>query len=166
MGTDTAADTLKTRRVESGLDVVLLLDPEGTLLAWSPAAEAFFRRHSDGGLGMPVARLLPDLGSVDDLWRRARCGEVIHTPGSSADSPRLRWRVRLAALERGDERLVVALVVDESSAERELDRAWQRQRLAAVGQLAAGIAHDFGNILGAISLYGELLHASPGMAEK
>ena len=37
------------------------------------------------------------------------------------------------------------------------ERLHQQERLAAVGQLAAGVAHDFNNIVSAVSLYTELL---------
>ncbi len=39
----------------------------------------------------------------------------------------------------------------------------QYQRLAAVGQIAAGVAHDFNNVVAAISLYADLLQSQPSL---
>ncbi len=46
------------------------------------------------------------------------------------------------------------------------DRMVQRERLAAVGQLAAGIAHDFNNILTVILGYADMLRISPDVSER
>ncbi len=41
----------------------------------------------------------------------------------------------------------------------------QQDRLAVVGQLAAGVAHDFNNILSVITLYSQLLLKSPTLGQ-
>lgn len=49
------------------------------------------------------------------------------------------------------------LALSEVTGERETERKlWLRERLAAVGQLAAGIAHDFNNLLQSITLAAEM----------
>lgn len=54
------------------------------------------------------------------------------------------------------------LALSEVTAERETERKlWLRERMAAVGQLAAGIAHDFNNILQSISLAAEMSRSGP-----
>jgi signal transduction histidine kinase/CheY-like chemotaxis protein len=61
-------------------------------------------------------------------------------------------------IEREPERGGWVLVIRDVTLERTTqERAYQQDRLAAVGQLAAGIAHDFNNILGAIILYSEMI---------
>jgi PAS domain S-box-containing protein len=59
------------------------------------------------------------------------------------------------------------LVLREVTAEREAQRRAQLQdRLASVGQLAAGIAHDFGNVITVISSYArELMEKKGGVTE-
>ncbi len=55
------------------------------------------------------------------------------------------------------------LAVKEDVTERKRieAQAQQQDRLAAIGQMAAGVAHDFNNILAVISLYTDLMLGSP-----
>jgi len=64
-----------------------------------------------------------------------------------------------AALQAGHRRL--EQVLEELKASQE--QAIQRERLAAVGHLAAGIAHDFNNILTGIIGHAELLRLQPNV---
>ena len=59
------------------------------------------------------------------------------------------------------------LVLDEVTQEREQQRYQEAQdRLATVGQLAAGLAHDFNNVLGVISVYADVLLMAPNLTSK
>lgn len=46
------------------------------------------------------------------------------------------------------------------------ERAHQQDRLAVVGQLAAGLAHDFNNVLTVVKLHAELLGRQPGLTDE
>ena len=59
------------------------------------------------------------------------------------------------------------LVLDEVTQEREQQRYQEAQdRLATVGQLAAGLAHDFNNVLGVISVYADVLLMAPNLTPR
>ena len=58
---------------------------------------------------------------------------------------------------------VVATAIERLRYDEGQHRGHQQERLAAVGQLAAGVAHDFNNIVSAISLYAELIEGRQGL---
>ncbi|MDA1081787.1 MAG: ATP-binding protein, partial [Gemmatimonadetes bacterium] len=63
------------------------------------------------------------------------------------------WRQRIARQEIG------LLVTTHLQLEHQL---WQAQKLDAIGRLAAGVAHDFNNVLTAISSHAQLLSSGHG----
>jgi signal transduction histidine kinase len=66
---------------------------------------------------------------------------------------------RLSATHEALQREVARLRCELETKDRELER---RQRLAALGELAAGVAHEVRNPLGAIQLYSSLLRSECG----
>ncbi len=68
----------------------------------------------------------------------------------------LQWRATRAAGQPGRWLLVI---VDMTASVRQLTLQAQQQRLAATGRMAAGVAHELNNPLGAISSYVQYLHA-------
>ncbi len=59
------------------------------------------------------------------------------------------------------------VVFDDITEEKEMEEQLRRQeRLAAVGQLAAGIAHDFRNLLATILIYAEMDLKMPGLPSR
>jgi len=71
---------------------------------------------------------------------------------------------RLISYEGGPAVLSVARDITER--QRMEEQLRQQQRLAAVGQLAAGVAHDFRNLLTTILLYAQMDRRHPGLPPK
>jgi two-component system, cell cycle sensor histidine kinase and response regulator CckA len=63
----------------------------------------------------------------------------------------------IEAIELGGERCILALAHDITDLKRLNERLEQAQRMEALGRLAGGVAHDFNNILTAISGYSTVL---------
>jgi PAS domain S-box-containing protein len=75
----------------------------------------------------------------------------------------------LAPVTASDERLILAVINDTTDRQAQAARLLEAERLAAIGRLAAGTAHDLNNILAAISTCNSLLRcdaATPSAAAK
>ncbi len=145
----------QARRVRGVVDTVpegvFLLDAAGRVLLANPVAEGDLAVLADAGVGdtitrlgdRPLAELLtsPPRGLWHEVRAEGRIFEVIARPMDNGPEPE-RWVV----------------VVNDVTREREVRAHLQQQeRLATVGQLAAGMAHDFNNILAVIVLYAHML---------
>ena len=135
---------------------LLVLNAEGRVLQ----ANAVARRDLPTLSGAQPGDTLSHLGDhslaeiltsppTRGLWHEVHAGdrtfEVIARP--------------IEATEEADRWVVV---MNDVTRERQVRAQLQRQeRLALVGQLAAGTAHDFNNALSVISLYADLAHRQP-----
>ena len=151
--------------VDGVKDVIFALSPEGTVTALNPAFEEFTGWSRHEWLGKAFAGLL----HPDDV---VRAETLLRAVSQDAGRPTAQLRIQTrageyrvgefhASLQRRDDEVVgiLGIVRDITDRVRLEDQLRQAQKMEAVGRLAGGVAHDFNNILTAISSYSELLLA-------
>jgi PAS domain S-box-containing protein len=136
---------------------VILLDPDGRIRRWSNGAEKLFGYKAHEVEGTPAHEIFvpPD--------RHAGVPEVeLQTARDQGRAEDERWHLRkdgsrfwasgvMIALRKEGKLHGYAKVVRDFTDRRQLDEAMrQTQKLESVGVLAAGVAHDFNNVLTAI----------------
>ena len=144
-------------------DMVIATDLEGRITYVNEAECRVFGKTADELIGQHVEEYGedPDCGAMqkeiientlsEGQWR----GEVVNIP-EDGQKIILDSRTQLIYDERGEPMGMVGISTDITE-RKEIERQLrQQERLAAVGQLAAGIAHDFRNLLSTIILYAQL----------
>jgi PAS domain S-box-containing protein len=167
------SEARKAAILESALDAIITVDPDGRILEFNPAAEKLFDYPRATVIGERMAELIvPDVS-------RAAYGEGMSACGAGEGSS-VGKRIELS-LRRADGSLVpVELVVSrirvegpplftcyirdlterlqaEEALRRTEEQFQQAQKMEAIGRLAGGVAHDFNNLLTVINGYAQSL---------
>lgn len=151
-------------------EAIFLLDEAGCVQEWNKTAEKLFGAARRTVLGRPLSevhlcygleldRVISEAGPFDRSltfefpWRRAqRPDGLIKLTVSPVCPP-----PAAAGADGQHERLFVVIARDVTSERQFESRMSQAEKLAGIGQLAAGIAHQLNTPLGAILLSAQML---------
>jgi two-component system cell cycle sensor histidine kinase/response regulator CckA len=153
---------LTHRIVDTVPDGMLLLDRDNHVILANPAARDYLALLSSAGAGEPITRLgHRELGELlvpapePGRWHTVSAGTI---PDQIFEVIARPMEEEAQAMGEDARPGGVVMVIRNVTAERDFQRRIQQQeRLAAVGQLAAGVAHDFNNIMASIVLYSDMM---------
>jgi PAS domain S-box-containing protein len=144
---------------------IFMLDPEGRVATWNTGAERLLGYGSEEIIGQDMSRFYPD--EAVEKGKPARELQTAAREGRFEDEG---WRVRkdgthcwanvtVTALRGRIGKLIgfAKLIHDLTERKRAEERALQTERLAAIGQMVAGLAHESRNALQQIQSSVEML---------
>lgn len=139
-----------------------LLDGAGTVLAASEGAAELMRKPLAELVGRKATDVAPDGtgAAVAEGVRRSRSGETIprlEMRTSRSAGARVIWTVVPAADADGAIHATVAVGKDLTVVSQLEDQIVHAEKLATLGQLAAGVVHELNNPLTSISVYTDYL---------
>ena len=155
-----------TRNMPAGL---LVVGANGLITSSNPAAEQAlgiktlaFRRYSEAlGESSKLSALILQCLNDGTVFRREQAGH------SAPDGTERQLGVTISPIRRGQEKATGAICLLSDLTElATLQKQMQlRENLAALGELSAGIAHEFKNALATISGYAQMIHSDPAAAD-
>ncbi|MBW2525395.1 MAG: response regulator [Deltaproteobacteria bacterium] len=146
---------------EQAHDAIVIFDPDDeVVLEVNRRACDIYAFSRDELIGMPLSRIV-----VDDTASQTKMQQLVEQGGSmqfeavhrTSDGEQLHLEVNASRFEYRGKNAILSLNRDVSQRKRLERQFLQAQRMDAMGRLAAGVAHDFNNMMTAVLGYAELL---------
>src|ERR1043166_8661288 len=155
-----------TRNMPSGL---LVIGANGLISGTNPAAEQalgiksiLFRRYSEAlGESSALTNLIQQCLAEGKIFRREQAAHI------APDGTHRELGVTISPIRRGQEKAtgVICLLTDLTELASLQKQMQLRENLAALGELSAGIAHEFKNALATISGYAQMIQSEPNAGD-
>jgi len=148
-------------------EAIFLLDRDGRVLEWNKGAEVLFGLPRRNVLNRKIQSLDLDLDlaldrAINDIQRLGR-SFTYEARIEKEHGPATQISVTLSAISQGsgplaDKRRSFVVIARDITSEKQLEnRMSETEKLAGIGQLAAGIAHQLNTPLGSILLSAQML---------
>jgi two-component system sensor kinase FixL len=146
--------------VETAPDAIITIDERGRIESFNPAAERMFGLPSAKAVGENVSVLMPSPEREQHdahLARYARTGErrVIgigrEVRAVRADGAGFPAHISVGEVRIGERRFYTGILRDLTELKRMQEEVVRTQRLAAIGEMSAAVAHEIKNPLAAMS---------------
>lgn len=159
-------ETLTGRVLDSIDQAVIAVDANGEITIWNPTAERWFaRRHSEVSGSKPGEVLPADFGFDDVRASRTAIHEKEARVTTSRGERILVYSTTPLVTSESAGVGAVTVIRDETESRALAAEVRRGERLASMGTMAAGVAHEIRNPLNAIALAAQQLKLELGAAE-
>jgi PAS domain S-box-containing protein len=141
---------------EASQDAIIVADQEGCITLFNPAAVRIFGYSTQEVAGQPLAMLVPaefqerhqaGLRRYVETREAHVIGRLVEMRGRRKDGREFPLELSLSAIEVGDELQFLGAIRDTTERDRMRTALVQSEKLASIGLLSAGVAHEINNPL-------------------
>lgn len=138
----------------NAVDAIITIDRQGIIQAANPATERMFGYSVEDLLGQNVKLLMPQPYRTEhdqylDNYLRSGTAKIIgigrEVLGQKQDGSTFPIHLAVSELQLADQRLFTGIIRDISDVKSVEAKLVQSERLAAIGQMMAGLAHESRN---------------------
>ncbi|GAA4716498.1 PAS domain S-box protein [Brevibacillus fulvus] len=154
--------------IDTALDGIVVMDSQMKILVWNKGAEHIFGYCQEEAIGKSMEVII-----AKKYWQKCEAvvnryllsgnaslrGEMIELEGRRKDGTQLPLEISLSMWRADEQTLFSAFIRDVAELRKAREILEQSEKLTAVGQLAAGIAHEIRNPLTAIKGFLQLMKA-------
>jgi PAS domain S-box-containing protein len=160
------SEALNRSIVETAVDGIITIDEQGRIASFNPAAEQIFGYAAREVIGQNVKMLMPSpyrqhhdsyLAHYLQTGERKIIGIGREVLGQRQDGTTFPMDLAVGEMHVGNRRIFTGIVRDITARKYATQEMQRADRLALVGQLASGLAHEIGTPLNVIAGNAELL---------
>jgi len=136
----------------AALDAIIMIDADGRIIFWNPAAERIFGYRADEVHGRPVhdllvpERLRAQARAGFERFRKTgnglAVGRLLELTAVRKDGNEMPIEIAVSGISKGEGWQAIAIIRDITARKQMEGQLAQAQKLEAIGSLAAGIAHE------------------------
>lgn len=146
--------------IEHSAEAIISLDNDGIITSWNRGAEDIFGWHRDEIIGKPITKIVPgellddqELERIDSGMKEKGAVKNHETERLTKNGERKLVNLTESYIRNENDEIVgrSQILRDLTDVKMREEQIQQSERLATVGHMAAGVAHEVGNPLAAIS---------------
>ncbi len=147
--------------VETANDAIISFDSKGSIIFWNTAAEEIFGYSLGEIKGRSVSLLIPDIFHSDRFGKKSsspkienhgNVGKTMEYRGYRKGASGIPIELSLSAWGKSDDLHFTAVIRDISERKETEQKLIHSEKMASIGRLAAGIAHEINNPMSNASL--------------
>ena len=151
---------------ETSGNAINSVDLKGIITSWNPASERMFGYTAREAIGKSISIIKPRAYHTEDFLRRIKFGEKVldyETQRRHKDDHLVDVSLNLSPIKDETGKIIgVSSIARDISEKKRLQRElFHSEKMAAIGKLASGIAHEFNNLIGIMRGFAELALSQP-----